>query len=358
MGFGITERFEKAWTVSSNGVETSFMRTTGPLIEPYVPDDLRARLSPTVPIGPVPVVVSGHFNDADAVNCDPDVRDECRQRFVVESIVQYDPSSAPTLPPSPSPTPFPSPAPSGLFDASRCDGDVPYSFVGWTTADALHIPMDFTGYAWAMVTRDVVSLGEWGADPNLSGLHYNLPMGRRVCLGFDMGGGGGVAFSVVNGTAYRLWDDGRRTRSDEMGTGSGDPSLPVAGSPPPLPAGVSVAMSGKDLPDLATTIRDWSGELIRARPATAAELALPGSETAKGSNAAALVLPDDPRSLLVAMAECGSDRTATLTVTADREAILLLAANRTRCAQPGARRGAVLTFQSDVPSDTQAFAGL
>jgi hypothetical protein len=358
-GFGITERYEMAWTITSNGVETNARRTTGPLLEPYVPSDLRSRLSPNVPIGPVPVVVAGHFNDPDNANCAPDVRDQCRKTFVIESILVYDPASAPTPPPSPSPTPFPSPPPSGLFDAKQCAGDVPYSFVGWTTADTLNIPMDFTGHAWAVVTKDVVSLGEWGVDPNLPGQHFNLPMGRRVCLGFDLdAGGGGIAFSVVNGTAYRLWDDGRRTSSDEMGPGSGDPSLPAAGSPPPRPNGVEVAMRGGSLADLAATIHDWSGELVQARPATADELALPGSETGNGTNAAALVLPNDARSVLVVMAECGSDRSVSVTITADRKALLLLAADRTDCGNPGARRGAVLTFGSDVPAEITAYAGL
>jgi len=358
-GFGITERYEMAWTTTSNGVESTSSRTSGPLIEPYVPSDLMTRLSPSVPIGPVPVVVTGHFNDPDAANCVPDVRDQCRKTFVIESILVYDPTSAPTPPPSPSPTPFPSPAPSGLFDAKQCAGDVPYSFVGWTTADTLNIPMDFQGHAWAVVTQDVVSLGEWGVDPNLPGRHFSLPMGRRVCLGFDIdAGGGGITFSVVNGTAYRLWDDGRRTSSDEMGAGSGDPSLPAAGSPPPLPEAAAASMSGNGLRDLAASIVDWSGELVSARPATDAELALPGSETGNGSNAAALVLPNDPRSVLVVMAECGSDRSVTVTITANRMAVLLLAADRTDCGNPGARRGAVLSFTSDVPADITAFAGL
>jgi hypothetical protein len=117
-------------------------------------------------------------------------------------------------------------------------------------------------------------------------------------------------------------------------------------------------MRGGSLPDLAATIHDWSGELVQARPATADELALPGSETGNGTNATALVLINDARSVLVVMAECGSDRRVTVTITADREAVLLLAADRTDCGSPGARRGAVLSFRSDVPAEITAFAGL
>ena len=58
------------------------------------------------------------------------------------------------------------------------------------------------------------------------------------------------------------------------------------------------------------------------------------------------------------MAECGSDRSVTVTVTDDRELVLLLVASRTDCGQSGAPRGAVLTFQSDVPPDITAITGL
>jgi hypothetical protein len=355
-GFGITERFEMAWTVRSNGVATSFTGTDGPVLAPYVPSDLHTRLSPTIPIGPVPVVVAGHFNDSDAESCVPDARERCHETFVIESILVYEPSSAPTLPPTPSPTLIPSSAP-GLFDATRCAGDVAYSFVGWTTGYTLNIPMDFEDQAWAVVTKGVVPLGDWFPDPDVAG-HFSLAMGRRVCLGFPVdASGGSVTFSVVKGTAYRLWDDGRRTTTDEMGEGSGDPSFPAAGSAPPLPEGLAVSMRGKDLPNLAATIHDWSGELLSARPATDEELALPGSETGNGTNAAALVMPDDARSVLVVMAECGSDPSVSVSLAADRMAILLIAANRTDCGKPGARRGAVLSFGSDVPPETAAFAG-
>ena len=117
-------------------------------------------------------------------------------------------------------------------------------------------------------------------------------------------------------------------------------------------------MRGNALPDLAATIRDWSGAMVGARPATDEELALPGSKAGNGTNAAALVLPNDPRSVLVVMAECGSDRTVKVIVTADRTAVLLLAASRSECRNPGARRGAVLIFRSDAPADITAFAGL
>ena len=39
--------------------------------------------------------------------------------------------------------------------------------------------------------------------------------GMALYAAFDIdAGGGGMTYSVVKGTAYRLWDDGRRTSSD------------------------------------------------------------------------------------------------------------------------------------------------
>jgi hypothetical protein len=216
--------------------------------------------------------------------------------------------------------------------------------------------MDFEGYAWAAVTQDVVPLGDWFPDLDVHG-HSSLAMGRRVCLSFDMMGGG-ITFSVVKGTAYKQWDDGQLTRSDDFGAGAGDPDLPEHRRQGPAATTLNLEMAGDDLPALAATVRDWSGQLVDARPATNEELALTGSETGNGSNASALVMPDDPRSVLVVMAECGSDETVEVTITADRLSVLLVAGSRTDCDQPGARRGAVLTFESDVPADIEAFTGL
>ena len=62
--------------------------------------------------------------------------------------------------------------------------------------------------------------------------------------------------------------------------------------------------------------------------------------------------------MLIVWAECDSDTTGTIVVTADRLAVLLQAVTRTDCGEPGARRGAVLTFTSAVPPTIQAIAGL
>jgi hypothetical protein len=344
-----------AMTATSNGMGTSYIPALGPLLQPYVPDDLANILSIDIPNGPTPIVVSGHFDDPGAADCVPEAREACMKRFVLEDVLAYDPA-APTLPPALTGTPFPVDSPPvGLFPATECAGDVPYSFVGWTTADALDSTAHFDGYAWAVVTADVVPVGDWYSDPNARH-RFNLPMGRRVCLGFEAFPDS-IGYAIVKGTGYRIWDDGRRTTDDGFGRGSGDPKYPAAGTPPHLPPPVSVVMRGPDLAGLDVTIRDWSGKLASARSATEAELSLPGSETGNGRNSAALVIPGQPHSVLVVWAACGSDQAGTMTVTSDRQAVLLLA-HRSICRQPGARRGAVLTYRDDVPTGITADSDL
>ena len=339
----------------SNGSMTTWRAATGPHLSPYVPPELQQRLLGQTTPAPVPIVVLGHFRNSRASECVPEVRQVCLDRFVIESALVYDPASAPAATQASTPTPFPSPAPSGLFPATHCAGDVPYSFVGWTTTDTFHSTLSYEGHVWAVVTRDVVPTGQWNELPDSPG-HFNLPMGRRVCVGLEIAPGA-MSVGVVLGTAYRQWDDGRRTTADDYGPGSGDPALPAATSFPPLPNPVPVKMHGAGLVDATMSVRDWSGLLASARPATDAELALKGSETGPAHGAAA-VLPSDPRSVLIVWAECGSDTAGTIVVTKDRQTVLLQAASRTDCGEPEARRGAVLTFTSAVPPTIQALAGL
>ena len=132
---------------------------------PYVPGNLRDRLvnalmSAGQDAPPIPIVVAGHFDDALAQQCRPEVQAACQARFAIETVLVFDPASA-GRGTRPSPTPFPSPAPSGLFAAQQCAGDVPYSFVGWTTPAELHSDLQGDGHVWAVVTRDVVLIGGW-----------------------------------------------------------------------------------------------------------------------------------------------------------------------------------------------------
>jgi hypothetical protein len=354
--FGITERYEPIMNIITNGMMTSMTVTSGPHLSPWIPADLQERLLTDLQREPIPIVVLGHFDDGRAAACVPEVRQTCRNRFVVDSILAFDPASVPSPTPSPTPTPFPSPAPSGLFAATQCAGDVPYSFVGWTTADALGSTLRFDGHAWAVVSRDAVPTGTWGELPDSPG-HFNLPFGRKVCAGFEMDPGG-MVFGVVLGTGYRQWDEGRRTSDDGYGPGSGDPTLPALGSFPPLPTSIPVLMRGQGLADASMSIRDWSGDVMSARPATDGELALPAAATGGEKSAAAAILPSDHRSVLIVWAECGSDTAGVMVVTKDRRTVLVQAAARTDCQKPGARRGAVLTFGSTVPATVTTIAGL
>jgi hypothetical protein len=132
--WGITERDEPIGTLT---VDSRFLPPDGPALTPFVDEALAQRLF-TLPFingqhyPPVPIVVVGHFDDPRADDCQPDARQLCRDRLVVDEIVEFDPQAVPTprVTPSPSPFPFDDPPPAP-FAAAKCAGDVPYSFVGW-----------------------------------------------------------------------------------------------------------------------------------------------------------------------------------------------------------------------------------
>ena len=217
--FGITELDEPIEVVDAQGYVTP---PSGPHLTPWfdshIPGVDELFLLPIINgqrYPPVPIVVVGHFDDPLAAQCRPEERKLCQDRLVVDRIVSFDAGSVATPAPTPTPTPFPSPAPSPLFDASRCDGDVPYSFVGWTTTDALNIEFERPGHVYAMVTRDVVQLTKgWQEDGNGSGHKFQI-WGQHVCLAeedpHNPGPASMMEFSSVMGTQYVLWDDGRRT---------------------------------------------------------------------------------------------------------------------------------------------------
>jgi hypothetical protein len=213
--YGITERNEQMIVVEESGLVT--YQAEGPHLTPWIPSDLELA-NPLLdlpmihgqPYPPVPIVVVGHFDDPRAAQCQPDKRQLCLDRLVLEQIVSFEPDAVATPGVTPSPTPFPSPAPSGLFAADRCAGDVPYSFVGWTTTAELQLPFDRPGHVWAMVTKDPVLLTDGGFtdDPNGSGHKFEI-FGRRICVAEEGAGHEGeMAFGEVPGSAYVLWDDG------------------------------------------------------------------------------------------------------------------------------------------------------
>lgn len=216
--FGITELDEPVIVIDRRGSVTP---PRGPALTPYFPEGL-SRLEElfSLPIingqryPPVPIVVIGHFDDPLAAACRPERRQACLDRLVVDRIASFNAQAVPTPGVSPTPSPFPSPAPSGLFDPIVCAGDVPYSFIGWSTTAVLQLPFDREGHVWAVVTRDPVLLGGegWNADPNGSTGRYR-PWGRRICIG-EEGDFGAISYGVVPGTGYLEWEDGHRTPGD------------------------------------------------------------------------------------------------------------------------------------------------
>ena len=213
--YGIAERDEFVMLVSSDGQVTH--EAEGPYLTPYVNDggDRFNELAglPRIngqPYPPVPIVVVGHFDDPRAAQCRPQARQLCRDRLVLDEIVQFDPSVVPTPGVTPTPTPFPDPQPSAMFERAMCEGDVAYSFVGWTTTRELEMPFNRDGHVFAMVTEEAVLLtnGGWQDDPNGSGHRFQI-WGRRICIAQE-GHEGEMEFASVPGSAFVLWDDGLR----------------------------------------------------------------------------------------------------------------------------------------------------
>jgi hypothetical protein len=214
--WGITELDEPMFVVQPNSGLVTY-EAKGPHLTPFVPQDLEGGPDlfalPRIngqPYAPVPIVVVGHFDDPRAAQCRESARQLCLDRLVLDRIVSFEPDAVATPGVTPSPTPFPSPGPSGLFGADRCAGNVPYSFVGWTTTGDLQLQFDRPGHVWAMVTQDPVLLTDGGFtdDPNGSGHKFEI-FARRICIAEEGAGNEGtMEFGEVPGSAYVLWDDG------------------------------------------------------------------------------------------------------------------------------------------------------
>ncbi len=214
--WGITELNEPVMTLHQGGFVDE---PAGPKLTPWLPDDIAEQLfaHSYVTIGdedvvvyaaPIPIVVEGHFDDPRAEDCWPDARQLCRDRLVVEKVLAFDPESVPLPTPTPVPSPFPYDAPPPpKFGADMCDGDVPYSFVGWTTMADLGIDIGGEGHIFAMVTEEPIPLSDWVEDPARSGDRYRQ-FGRHVCYAWEWEQGG-VGYTVLPGSGYREWEDGR-----------------------------------------------------------------------------------------------------------------------------------------------------
>ena len=211
--FGITELAEPIDTISNRGLVTL---GTGPSLTPYFDNTLLGAAAlfnlPTINgqrYTPVPIVVVGHFDDPRATICRPEALQLCKDRLVLDRIIQFDPLSVPSPAPTPSPTPFPfADPPPALFDAAACSGNVPYGFVGWTTLAALGINQGYpseTGFV--MITRDAVPIGGWTVDPNGAGT-WRI-WGKRLCVSY-LEEPGVITFNSLPGSMFKVWKDGHR----------------------------------------------------------------------------------------------------------------------------------------------------
>lgn len=212
--YGITERNEPAAVLTK---DYRLVPAAGPMLTPWIPnEDWVTPLLSLMPVNgqpfpPVPIVVVGHLDDERAADCRPEQQQLCRDRFVIDRLVAFEPGAVPTpavtLPPSP--FPFASPPPLSLDPALCADvvGTSEFSFVGWMAGDELAPQLasgiTFGGETLAVaITRDAVKL----ASRDEEGRQYDL-FGRSVCFAREWEQGG-AQFDAIKGSLYRLYDDG------------------------------------------------------------------------------------------------------------------------------------------------------
>lgn len=214
--WGITERDEEILHVDiqQRANETSVRSTpaSGPHLTPSVPSNADTQRLFELPFvngqfwPPVAITVIGHFDDPKAADCRAEARQLCLDRFVVDRIVQFDPDSVPAPVPSPTQTPFPvADPPPALFSDRECYDGVAKKSRGWVLFNDLDIQVEGPGYVYAMVTRDVIPIGDWWDNPSYPG-HRTRWWGRGVCYAVEEGSTG---YGSVKGTTYLEVDDGR-----------------------------------------------------------------------------------------------------------------------------------------------------
>jgi hypothetical protein len=219
--FGITDQQEQIFTVDPSG---HAKYAAGPHLTPFVSgskaDSRQLFELPVVngqPFPPVPIVAIGHFDDPRAAECGTAALKRCEDRFVLDSVAIFDPTVVATPAPTVSPTAFPDAAPSGLFDPSApgvCAGDVPYTFIGWTTTAALKVGFERPGHVWAAVTKDPALLGgpAWNRETEGGGPAFRW-WGRRVCLATEAAPDV-ILYDAIPGTTYKEWEDGTITHAE------------------------------------------------------------------------------------------------------------------------------------------------
>jgi hypothetical protein len=214
--WGITELDEEIQhlDIQRQANETSIRGTppAGPHLTPWVPNEVDATRLFRLPFvngqfwPPVPIVVVGHFDDPKALECVAEVRQTCLDRFVIDRIVSFDPDALPSPAPSPSPTPFPiADPPAALFNDAQCYGGAPKSFSGWKVFEDLDIGLEGPGYVYAMVTRDVIPIGDWFDGGDVPG-HKTRAWGRGVCYATN---DTSIGYAAVAGSTFTEVDDGR-----------------------------------------------------------------------------------------------------------------------------------------------------
>ena len=100
--FGITERNEPIWVVDIRRGQVTYT-ARGPHLTPWIPNDLpRIEELFTLPFingqwyPPVPIVVVGHFDDERAMDCRLEAQQLCRDRLVIDRIMEFEPGAVPT----------------------------------------------------------------------------------------------------------------------------------------------------------------------------------------------------------------------------------------------------------------------
>ncbi len=219
--YGITERNEPAMVLTK---DSRTVPATGPMLTPWIPnEDWVVPLVSLLPVNgqpfpPVPIVVVGHLDDERAADCRPKQRQLCRDRFVIDRLVDFEPRAVPTpgVTPTPSPFPFDSPPPLSLDPAvcAEVAGTSDFSFLGWMPGDELAAQLasgiTFEGETLAVaITRDPVELASREDD---DGKHYRV-MARHVCFAREWEEGI-VQFDTIKGSIYRLYDDGTVVPTD------------------------------------------------------------------------------------------------------------------------------------------------
>jgi hypothetical protein len=210
--YGITELNEQVLVIPTNP-DAPPVRAEGPMLTPWLPNEdwvyPLVALPPVngQPFPPVPIVVLGHLDDPRAADCRPEAQELCRDRLVIDRIVDFRPEDVPT-PAPPSPFPFAS-SPPARFPTGRCqllDGGAAegYSFVGWLDGAELDLETwgDFAGETlYVAIAAEPVWVRQ---EQNERGTY--VLMGRKACFAHETYGG--MEIDALAGTTYKLYPDG------------------------------------------------------------------------------------------------------------------------------------------------------